>query len=685
MNRTSSSQKKTVQARAAWLIVLLIAAGAFSYPAPYNWVSAKLKDKIGFGIGTINKPFVLGLDLQGGTHLEYEADVSKISDADRREALNGVRDVIERRVNTLGVSEPLIQTTQAGSSWRVTVELAGIRDVNQAIKLIGETPILEFKEANENAAADLTPEQKKELETKNNEEKQRANAILAEALKDPSKFEVLAREKNENTDLKAKGGDVGFVANSPEHQDLYETFKLAASGTIAKVVLERPTSYAVVKVEEQKSAGSEVKIRHLMIRAPMPGKNSEGKEVPLSEEQKKDQEKALAKITDLKKRATLQNFVSLITEFSEEQNATSTKGELEWVAQGQFVDPTFEKAAFALKKGTISEVVSSAFGYHLLEKIDERPKTDVRLRSIEVKRTLATDIVPADPWKLTKLTGRQLASARVDFDPQVGTPLVSLEFDEEGAKLFEEITRRNIGKPVGIFLDGQAISTPVVRTEIAGGRAVIEGSGNVEEAKLLARRLQAGALPVAIKLIAQQTVGPTLGADSLARSFQAGLFGFLFVAIFMIALYRLPGVVSIVALLLYAALSAAAFKLIPITLTLAGIAGFILSMGIALDANVLVFERFKEELKEGKALLPALEEAFKRAWPSIRDGHVTVLISCAVLYGFSSSVIRGFAVTLAVGTLISLFTAIISTRTFLRFLANTSLQKFDWIFLRSNR
>lgn len=685
MNRTTSSPKKTIQARAAWLIVLLIAAGTFSYPTPYNWVSAKLKQTIGFGIGTINTPFVLGLDLQGGTRLEYEADVSKISDADRREALNGVRDVIERRVNTLGVSEPLIQTTQSGSSWRVTVELAGIRDVNQAIKLIGETPILEFKEVNEAAASDLTDEQKKELEDKNNAEKLRANAILEEALKDPAKFEALAREKNENPDLKASGGDLGFVANSAEYQDLYETFKQAASGTVAKIVLERPTSYAVVKVEEQKSVGNEVKIRHLLIRAPMPGKDAEGKEIPLNEEQKKEQEKALAKITDLKARATAENFASLVTEFSEEPNATSTQGELDWVGQGQFVDATFEKTAFELKRGAISEVVSSQFGYHLLEKIDERPKSDVHLRAIEVKRTISTDIVPADPWKLTELTGKQLASARVEFSQQVGTPLVSLEFDDKGAKLFEEITRRNIGKPVGIFLDGEAISTPVVRTEIPGGRAVIEGSGNVEEAKILARRLQAGALPVAIKLVSQQTVGPTLGADSLTSSLKAGLFGFFFAALFMIVVYRLLGAVSVLSLILYTTLLAAAFKLVPITLTLAGIAGFILSLGIALDANVLVFERFKEELKEGKALLPALEEAFKRAWPSIRDGHVTVLISCVVLYSFSSSIIRGFALTLAAGTLISLFTAVISTRTFLRFLAHTGLQKFDWIFLRSKR
>jgi len=185
-----------------------------------------------------------------------------------------------------------------------------------------------------------------------------------------------------------------------------------------------------------------------------------------------------------------------------------------------------------------------------------------------------------------------------------------------------------------------------------------------------------------VKLIAQQTVGPTLGADSLTKSLQAGLVGFALVAIFMILFYRLPGVVSVVALVMYAALSSAVFKLIPVTLTLAGIAGFILSIGIAVDANVLVFERLKEEWRTGKGLLEALEESFRRAWPSIRDGHVTVLISAAVLYGFSSSAIRGFALTLAVGVLLSLFTAVISTRTILRLLAHTPLKQFTWWFLK---
>ena len=183
-------------------------------------------------------------------------------------------------------------------------------------------------------------------------------------------------------------------------------------------------------------------------------------------------------------------------------------------------------------------------------------------------------------------------------------------------------------------------------------------------------------------MASRHPIGPTLGADSLERSLSAGLAGFALVAIFMILLYRLPGVVSIAALVLYATLSAVVFKLVPVTLSLAGIAGFILSLGIAVDANVLTFERLKEEWRAGHSILPAFEEAFRRAWPSIRDGHVTVLISCAVLYWFSSSIIRGFALTLAIGTTLSLFTAIISTRTILRFLISTHLKRFEWLFLK---
>jgi len=387
-------------------------------------------------------------------------------------------------------------------------------------------------------------------------------------------------------------------------------------------------------------------------------------------------------IEDYKKQVTPKNFDQFVRDHSDEPGAKTGGGDLGFFSKGDMV-PAFEDVVFPQETGTISDVVETPFGYHLIYKIGTRPDKDLRLRLIQVKKTVDADIVPPqDPWKSTDLTGKQLSSARVEFDQNSGATQVSLQFDKEGSDLFAELTKKNLNKPIAIFLDGQIISQPVVQSEILGGRAVITGNFSIDEAKTLARRLQAGALPIPIDLIAQQTVGPTLGADSLHRSLVAGLIGFILVAIYMLILYRLPGLAAILALWLYAALSAAFFKLIPVTLTLSGVAGFILSIGIAVDANVLVFERLKEELREGKTLTNGLEDAFRRAWPSIRDGHVTILISSAVLFWFSSSLIKGFALTLGLGTILSLFTAIISTRSLLRWFARTRSAKIGWLYLK---
>ncbi len=658
---------------AGWLLLLLLVTGAIAYPQPLNWVLAHAKQVIGVDLKPLDKPFVLGLDLQGGTHLEYEADVAQVSDVDRREALNGVRDVIERRVNSLGVSEPLIQTTQAGDSWRVTVELAGIQDVKKAINLIGETPILEFKEQNtETTRRALTEDEKKRITTENQAALKKAQDALVEAKKPGTDFTLLA-EKTENAALKLAKGDAGFLRGQNQYYDLYQEVKTVAVGTIVEKVLEQPNFYSVVKVEAVKDTGEqEVRARHLLIAY----KGAQGE---LATESKEDARK---KIDALKVQATPQNFAELAGKNSQEPGANTRGGDLGWFAKGDMVE-AFETAVFAQATGTISNIVETPYGFHLIYKEDQRALKDVRVRMYEAKKLTEDELVPPpEAWKATKLTGRQISSAKLDFDQRTGVPMVALQFNEEGSDLFAELTRKNIGKQIAIFLDGELLSAPTVQNEIPGGQAVISGSFTVNSAKQLARRLQAGALPVPIQLIAQQTVGPTLGADSLQSSLRAGLMALLLVAIFMILLYRLPGAVSIVALILYAFVSAAVFKLIPVTLSLAGIAGFILSLGIAVDANVLTFERLKEEWHAGRPLLQALEEAFRRAWPSIRDGHMTVLISCLVLYWFSSSVIRGFALTLAIGTILSLFTAVVSTRTILRVLAGTSLKRFEWFFLK---
>lgn len=266
----------------------------------------------------------------------------------------------------------------------------------------------------------------------------------------------------------------------------------------------------------------------------------------------------------------------------------------------------------------------------------------------------------------TALTGRHLARADLQFDPTTNQPQVTLQFNDEGAVLFENLTKENIGKRIAIYLDGVPISAPVVNEAISGGRAQISGNFTPEEARTLARRLNAGALPIPIALLSQQSVGAALGNEELQKSFYAAFVGFSMVALFMIGWYRLPGLFAIVALALYTAFVLSFFKLISVTFTTAGIAGFILSLGMAVDANILIFERMKEELRAGKRLASAIEDGFGRAWTSIRDSNVSSLITSAILWWFGTSAVKGFALTLSVGILISMFSAIIATRTFLR-------------------
>ena len=430
-----------------FLIVLILASLlllAFVYPQGVN----KTFKYFNIEFSVPDNPFRLGLDLLGGTHLVYEADLAQIGDLEVADAMQGVRDVVERRVNFFGVSEPLVQVSGGD---RLIVELAGISDVNQAIQLIGETPFLEFRE-----------------------ETDQTRAIL---------------------DAQAMG-----------------------------------------------------------------------------------------------------------------------------------------------------------------ERLNE------------------------EPFTATGLNGRHLERAQLVFDPQTNIPQVSLQLTGEGAELFAEITKRNIGKLVAIYLDGVPISIPVVQTEIPDGQALISGDFNPQEAKLLVTRLNSGALPVPIKLISQQTIGASLGKESLQKSLTAGLYGLLAVALFMILFYRLPGVVPVFALVVYVLLVLAIYKAIPVTLTLAGIAGFILSLGMAVDANVLIFARMREELKIGKPLTQSMEEGFKRAWLSVRDSHVTTLIGALVLYIFTTSIVKGFALTLGIGVLVSLFTATMVTRKMLLLFVGRWWEKKRWLF-----
>ena len=253
----------------------------------------------------------------------------------------------------------------------------------------------------------------------------------------------------------------------------------------------------------------------------------------------------------------------------------------------------------------------------------------------------------------------------MDFNSGSISPAVSLEFSDEGGTIFAKLTKDNIGKTIGIYLDGAPITTPVVREEILSGKAQITGNFSPDEAKTLVGRLNAGALPVPIELISTQNVGASLGQEALGQNVRAGVIGFLMVVIFLIVWYRLPGLLATISLAIYVVLMLALFKLIGVTLSAAGIAGFILTIGMAVDANILIFERIKEELSAGRTLEDAIREGFWRAWESIRDSNLSTIITAVILFWFGTSLIRGFALTLAIGVLASMFTAITVTRTIL--------------------
>ena len=292
-----------------------------------------------------------------------------------------------------------------------------------------------------------------------------------------------------------------------------------------------------------------------------------------------------------------------------------------------------------------------------------------------------------DPYVETGLTGRYLKTASLEFaSGQTGKlanePMVTVTFNDEGAKLFADITRTHVGEQLGIFLDGELLSAPVINEAITGGTAVISGNFTPEEARSLAQNLSFGALPVPINLASTQTIDATLGAGVVSQSILAGLYGFAFVGFLMLLWYRVPGFVACLALISYVIITLMAFMMIPVTLTAAGLAGLVLSIGIAVDANVLVFERFKEEFRAGKTSREAIYIGFGRAWSAIRDSHVTGLISAVVLFWFGTAMIKGFALVMAFGILTSLVSAISITRTLLLILPDVKREdKGVWPYL----
>ncbi len=549
---TMTSAKKKLQLQFAGTVLLAVFAGLFSYPevlkfAPpaYNAIS-RLK---------IN----LGLDLQGGIHLEYKADISNIDSSHVDEALQGAQDVIERRINAFGVGEPLVQTAKSGNEHRVIVELPGIKDIEQAKEKIKDAPLLEFKEEGE-------PDQstKDMFDQINKQAKEKAQKVLEE-VKNGGDFSQLAKDNSEDPGSKENGGDLDFA--------------------------------------------------------------------------KKGQ------------------FVS------------------------EFDEVLFEKG---LKSGEIyPELVETQFGWHIIKFIESRGEGDER--EVHAAHIL---FAKHDPYqyeqfiyKDTGLSGKNLkfATAQYSQGQGLGEPEVALQFDDEGTKLFAELTKKNLGKQIAIFLDGELQIAPVVQSEITNGQAVITGNYTFQEAKEIAERLNQGALPVPLTLVSQQSVEASLGIESLQKSLIAGVVGLAAVTVFMIIFYRFLGFVASISLLIYTALMITIFKFSGITLTLSGIAGFILSIGMAVDANILIFERTKEEIKRGRTVQNAIEEGFKRAWTSIRDGNVSSMLTAGILYFMGTGFVKGFAASLFIGVAVSMFTAIVITRTMLRFLVSDWIHERVWI------
>ncbi len=455
-------------------LIIVICLTVFSlllvFPHPINNVLAWLNIK--FIPELPERPFKLGLDLQGGSHLVYEADASKVGQKEKKEAMQGLRDVIERRVNMFGVTEAAVSVQEAGESQRLIVELPGVKDINKAIEMIGKTPYLEFKEER--------PEQERD---------------------------ALLQKQNE-----------------------FEQW------------LNNSQNQATSTIEEK------------------------------------------------------------IAQF-----------------QAAYEDPYF---------------------------------------------------IP------TELTGQYLKKAILNFDQSTMSPEVSLEFNDEGASIFKELTEKNVGKKIAIYIDNVLVSSPVVREAISGGKAQITGTFSVQEARELVRNLNAGALPLPIKLISQTNVGPTLGFTSLQQSLRAGFFGFLGICLFMLVFYRLSGLFACLSLVTYVGLLLCLFKFVPITLTLAGIGGAILSVGMAVDANVLIFERLKEERERGNNFQKSLELGFSRAWSSIRDSNFTTLLIAVIMFGFGSSFVRGFALTLLLGIFMSMFSAMFVTRVWMNIFVGTRWENF---------
>ncbi|MEK7084080.1 MAG: peptidylprolyl isomerase, partial [Patescibacteria group bacterium] len=424
------------------IFLLLIAVIVFDAPTIVNRGIDAVNAKIGIGFPKVPaRAFQLGLDLQGGAHLTFQANVSAIPEGERTAAVEGVRDVIERRVNGIGVGEPNVQTATAGDTHRVIVELPGVTDVKQAIAMIGATPILEFKEENDALPRELSADEKKELDVFNAEQKKKATSTLERVRKGES-FDTVAKEISDDVQSKNNGGYLNYVGSQLVPENVYAWASKAKEGDVAPSVIENMDGYRIMKRGGERDGGEEVRASHILVCY----LGARGCEATMTKEEAKTFAEGLYE------KANAENFSDLAKEHSVDPGSVGNGGDLGFFGKGSMVR-SFEDAVFSAQKGQILGPVESEFGFHIIYKTDERLMKEYELWQIFLRKKTAAEILPPqDPWKQTGLSGKQLKRAEVAQQPQTGEIQVSLQFNDEGTDLFRDITERNIGKLVAIFL-----------------------------------------------------------------------------------------------------------------------------------------------------------------------------------------------------------------------------------------
>ncbi len=744
--------------------------------------------------------FHLGLDLAGGTQLDFRLSEDEINDQidevarslaareangappqdvaplqaeqqilleQKRNLIEAIRVVLERRLNALGVSETTITPSYVGNEKHILVECPGVVDPQKCIDTVGKTIQLEFKEEFTEPTETFAVEVRENVRRAQERlQKGESLATVGQDIGDELGVQYVPERPYFRTELPT--GLAPLWTASPQSGILRREGELSITTTdeegkqsqrnipgifLAEIVRpktqtgtlinEAPKAFQLLQSRER---GSRYALReHQPLEAlpqataealqnmsagdlrTAPGENGAGEILflrllePAREEVdvshilvayrgaiaadvavQRTKAEAREKIQSIQRRLRDgENFERLARQESDGPSRKDS-GRLGSIARGETA-PMFEKAAFGLQPGIVSDPVETPYGFHLL-RVNSQPALATASASFDVLslpgpdgleragillsalergdvrgtedvlslRFLFFSLVPSG-WQDTSLDGKHFRTASVVFDPTTNFPVVSIQFDEEGGKIFQELTRKNVGRRIAIFVGGQRISAPVVQEEIIGGSAIISGSRNVDEARRLSQDLNTGAIPAPIHLVGQRTVEASLGADSLRASVLAGIVGLAVVLLYMLVMYRLLGLVACAALVFYCLLFLVFLKL-PlflfsgqyVILTLAGFAGSLLSTGMAIDANVLIFERIKEELRKGKPLTIAVETGFAKSWSAIWDSNLTTIITCIILFVIGTSIVRGFALTLGFGVLLSLFTAITVTRWLLR-------------------